>query len=334
MTANRREGGFSLIEMMVSAVIMLIVIVGVTNAFTTQHKTYVVVDQVMEAQQNLRAVSDLIERDVRRAGYMVPRQAAVCAWDAQTGPDTLYVSKTDAIRSVYDLEDDNEDLAGDMGAPIAGVTISTTFAGGTATVNLSRNWVDVAADGVDFVAGEGVIVVNRREDDAPVACGTIDSMSGNALTVNFGTTSTGQAGYNSDMVAIPAYVYSLTVGTGGAPNRFLRNGQLVALDVEDFQVTFFIDGDDDLVVDAGEMFGTSGGTVGAWDVVAIASRPDFSLVREVGINLVTVTRSDDPNVDFRMGAGQATGNRTTGLPSGDGKRRRVNSARVRLRNII
>ena len=67
----KRQAGFSLIELMVSAAIMLIVVVGITNAFTTQHKTYVVVDQVTEAQQNLRAVTELIERDVRRSGYML-----------------------------------------------------------------------------------------------------------------------------------------------------------------------------------------------------------------------------------------------------------------------
>ena len=60
MTAMRRNDGFSLIELMVSAAIVIIVMVGITQAFTTQHRTYVVVDQVTEAQQNLRAVGDLI----------------------------------------------------------------------------------------------------------------------------------------------------------------------------------------------------------------------------------------------------------------------------------
>ena len=51
------------------------------------------------------------------------------------------------------------------------------------------------------------------------------------------------------------------------------------------------------------------------------------------MNLVTRTRSDDPNQDYTIGAGQITGNRdSASLPSGDGKRRRVYSARVRLRN--
>lgn len=330
----KRQAGFTLIELMVSAVIMLIVVVGITNAFTTQHKTYIVVDQVTEAQQNLRAVTDLIERDVRRAGYMVPRQAAVCAYDQTTGPDTLFVSNTDAIRSVFDLEDDNEDLGGDMGAPVAGVTLATNVQGSSYSLALTRLWVDVAADGDDFVAGEGVIVVNRHGDDEPVACGVISAIGGNTLTVDFGSTSTGAVGTNADLVAVPAHVYQVQVGTGGAPNRLLRDGQLMATDVEDFQLTFFFDDDDDLVVDAGEMFATSGGTARPWELTPLTNRPDFSSVREVGINLVTVTRAEDPNTAYQLGSGEVTGNRASGLPATDGKRRRVNSARVRLRNII
>ena len=116
----RRNAGFSLIELMISASLVLIVMVVVTQVFTTQHRTYVVIDEISEAQQNLRAVSELIERDVRRAGYMVPAQAAVCAFDQSTGPDTLYVSKTDEIRTVFDLEDENLSLTADKGAPVRG----------------------------------------------------------------------------------------------------------------------------------------------------------------------------------------------------------------------
>jgi prepilin-type N-terminal cleavage/methylation domain-containing protein len=329
----RRQDGFSLIELMVSAAIMVVVMLYVTQAFTVQHKTYVVVDQVAEAQQNLRVISDLIERDVRRAGYMVPPHAAVCSYDATTGADTLFVSKASAIRSVYDLEDDNEDLSGQYGAPVAGVGAAFTASGAAFDLDLERLWVDVAADGVDFAVGEGVMVVNRHEEDSPVACGVITALAGNRLTVNFGSTSFGPAGLNADVVAVPAHVYQLAPGAGGAPNRLRRDGQLLASDVEDFQVSFFFDDDDDLVVDAGEMFGTAGGTNQPWELLPAVNRPDFSKLREVGINVVIRTRDDDPNVNYRIGAGQVTGNRTAAsLPSGDGHRRRVNSVRIRPRN--
>lgn len=329
----QRNAGYSLIELMVTAAILLVVMVGITRAFTIQHQAYIVVDQVTEAQQNLRAVADLIERDVRRSGYMVPGHAAVCAYDRTNAPDVLFVSNSDVIRSVFDLEDENVDLTPNKGAEVTNDDQSWSAAGAADTLNLAQLWVDYEPDGDDFAVGEGVIVVNRNKTDAPVACGTIDSITGTQLTVDFGSASTGAVGLNADVVAVPAYKYEVKLGSGGAPNELLRNGQLLASDVEDFQLTFFFDEDNDLVLDANEDFGNAGGTNQPWELTPIANRPDFSSLRELGINIVTTTRDDDPNTDYRLGSGEVTGNRDgSTLPSGDGKRRRVHSARVRLRN--
>jgi hypothetical protein len=266
---------------------------------------------------------------------MVPQQAAVCGHDATTGPDRLYLSNADAIRSVFALEGGNEDLAGDYGAPVSGVTSTWTRSGPTASIVLTRNWVDVSADGTDFAIGAGVTLVNRRDPEANVACGTITAITGNTLTVNLGGTSIGPVGYNADVVAVPAHVYSLTPASAGAPAQLFRDGMLIASDVEDLQVTYFFDLDDDLELDAGESFSTSGGTSAPWELSPANTRPDPSSLREVQLNLVTVTRDDDPNRDWALGAGEVTGNRTAGsLSGGDGKRRRVYTARVRPRNVI
>ena len=326
---RRSQAGFSLLELIVASSILLVVMVGITRAFTAQHRTYQVVDQVTEAQQNLRAVADLLERDLRRAGYMVPPHAAVCAYDNTNAPDVLFVSNAGAIRTVFDLEDENEDLTPNKGAPANDDTGTKNYTG-TIAIGVERLWVDYEPDGDDFVVGEGAIVVNRAREDAPVACGFVEAFNSTSITIDLGDTNTGQVGLNADVVVVPAHVYQVQVGT---PNRLRRNGQLLASDVEDFQLTFFFDLDDDLVVDAGEDFGTAGGTAEPWEIALPANRPDFSSLREVGVNLVTATRDDDPNIDYQVGAGQVTGNRTAGtLPSGDGKRRRVHSARVRLRN--
>lgn len=334
MRRERREGGFSLIELVISAALILIVMVVVTRAFSTQQKTYIVVDQVSEAQQNLRAVTDLIERDVRRAGYMVPSHAAVCAYDKSDGTDTLFVSKASAIRTVFDLEAEGLSLAADKGAPVSGAGATYNASGNSFSLVLDRLWVDYQPDGSDFAVGEGVIVASERNEDAPVACGKITAISGTTLTVDFGSTSTGAVGSNANVIAVPAHVYEVVLGVGGAPNRLLRNGRLLASDVEDFQLTYYFDENNDLVVDAGEMFGTAGGTAQPWELLPLANRPDFSTLREVGVNVVTVTRTDDPNLDYQMGSGQVTGNRLAAtLPSVDGKRRRVSSTRVRVRNV-
>jgi len=268
----------------------------------------------------------------------VPPHAAVCSWDQTTGPDTLFVSNTDAILTVFDLEDAGEDLSGDLGAPVNGVATGWGPSGGSFSFTLARTWVDVAdADGdsttdVDFAVGEGVILVASREQDGLAACGIIETIAGSTLTADFGSTSfaSSAAGANAEVVAVPAHVYQVVTGS---PNQLRRDGRLLASDVEDFQLTYFLDLDDDRVVDGGESYGSSGGTARPWELTPASNRPDFSTLREVGLNIVTATRDDDPNRHYQIGAGQVTGNRTAGsLPSGDGKRRRVSTARVRVRN--
>jgi hypothetical protein len=193
----------------------------------------------------------------------------------------------------------------------------------------------VAADGSDFAVSAGVILADRRSPNAAVACGTITAITGNTLTVDLGSTSIGPVGLNADVVAVPAHVYSLTPAGAGTPAQLFRDGMLIASDVEDLQVSYFFDLDDDRVVDAGESFGVAGGTAQPWELSPATSRPDPSSLREVQLNIVTVTRDDDPNRDWTLGAGQVTGNRTAGsLSAGDGKRRRVYTARVRPRNVI
>lgn len=336
---TRRANGFTLVELMVSTAILLLVLVYVMQAFAVQHKTYVVVDQVTEAQQNLRAISDLVERDVRRAGFMVPANAALCGYDQTTGPDTLFVSNTDAIQSVFDLEGNDGDLGGNFGAPVMGVNASWTASGSSFSLVLDRLWVDVAADGDDFVVNGGVIVVNRNDLGGPIACGVVLAISGSTLTVDFGNTTTRPVGLNADVVAVPAHVYALTPAAAGTPSQFRRDGVLLASDVEDFQVSYFFDLDDDRAVaaDGSESFANSGGIGDPFALppppAAAPNFPDARLLREVGISLVTVTRADDPNQIYDLGAGQAVGNRNpASLPSGDGKRRRVHTSRVRLRN--
>ncbi len=330
MQPIRTSGGFSLIEVMVSAAILLIVTVYIMQAFTVQLRNYLVVDQVMSAQQNLRVVADLVERDVRRAGFMVPPHAAVCGYDRTNGSDTLFVSNTDAIRSVFDLESAGEDMSGNYGAPVPGTTSAWNATGSSFSLTLGQLWADVAADGNDFVEGGGVIVVNRNNESGKIACGTITNITGNTLTVDFGNTSTGLVGSNANVVAVPAYVYTLAPG-GGGPNQLRRSGTLLASHVDDFQVTYFFDLNNNRIIDPGESFGTNGGTDDPFGQAA-ATFPDATSLLEVQINVVVATPEDDPNPEFNQGAGQLTGNRATGLSGGDGKRRRVHSVRVGIRN--
>ena len=65
----RNEKGFTLVELLVAMAIGGIVLAGVSMAYRTQQKSALVQDQVSAMQQNLRASMQLMEREIRMAGY-------------------------------------------------------------------------------------------------------------------------------------------------------------------------------------------------------------------------------------------------------------------------
>ena len=334
MGTERVRGGFTLLELLVAVAIFGIVMAGLFQSFTVQHKTSVVVDQVAEAQQNLRAVTDLLERDVRRAGYMVPPSAAVCGHDNTNAPDTLFLSNTDVIRPVAGLEAVDPDLvSGGMGVPL-GVGFGWNAGGTNFLMNLppGRLWVDVQADGPDFEAGAGVILVDRNDPNGRVACGFINWVLQGPPTqmeVNFGPSTYSALTASPDVVVIPAHVYTITAPAPGVPDRLMRDGLVLANDVEDLQVVYYFDLNGDRIEDPGEVIADDGTA----DYPPIAGT-DMTTLVDLEVNLITVTRDDDPNETFTPMQGQATGNRTVvSLPGPDRKRRRVNTATVRLRNL-
>jgi prepilin-type N-terminal cleavage/methylation domain-containing protein len=63
------EIGITLIELMVALAIFGIAIGAIYRVFIAQTKAYTVQDQVVEVQQNIRGAMEIIERDLRMAGF-------------------------------------------------------------------------------------------------------------------------------------------------------------------------------------------------------------------------------------------------------------------------
>lgn len=326
----RRQIGFTLIELLVAVAVFGLVIVALLQVFTVQHRAFVVVDQTSEAQQGTRAAAQLLEHDLRMAGFMVPEAAAVCGWDQTNGTDTLFVSDANAIRAVdallaIDQATGSNLAAGDLGTPVPGAGAGYSP---TSPITLSQSFVDVAADGPDFRQNAGMIVLDRNDPNGAVACGIItNDGAAPQYSVDFNGTTFNASG-SADVVAIPAHVYQVTIPAAGGAPRLQRNGLHLVDHVEDFQVAYFFDADDDRVVDAGEYFGD--GVNPDYDPALV----DGSDLREVRLNLVLTTRDPDPNPQYAAGAGQFTENRNAGtLPAQDGLRRRVHTVTVRVRNV-
>ena len=64
-----RQRGFSVIELMVAMLIGLILMAGVLQAFTSSRATYTVNERLARLQENERIAADMIQNDIRQAGY-------------------------------------------------------------------------------------------------------------------------------------------------------------------------------------------------------------------------------------------------------------------------
>lgn len=327
---KRQTFGFTLVEMLVAVGILGVVVAGVMESFVVQNNAYTVVDQTTETQQNIRAIAHLMERDLRMTGFMVPEGGVICGVDATNASDTLYVTDSDAI------DPDGQGNA-NLGARITGGYNgnATTLSVLVSDVTLDgRPYYDTNGDGVpdsDFRVGAAAIVMDRANPQRGTACGTVTNVGANRVTVDF-ETALGVAG--TDAILIPAHRYAVRDPLNGVDDdangivddsTLTRNGTPLVMDVDDLQLAFAIDANEDGTLnDATEYFGN--GSANDYD----ARNTDHRELREVRINIVMRSRMDDPGWD--EGFQQARENRAA-VGGTDGFRRRVLTSTVKPRNL-
>lgn len=332
MNSPTRAGGFTLIEMLTVVAIFGIVAMYVGRILIVNERAYHTVENTSESQQNLRVFGELVEDNLRHAGMMVPRDAAVCGRDFTTAPDILYVSDAAAIE-VQDLENDPFDGPTATGATNLNVGASAAAPFGVAvTLTLSslivepsppsRPAYDTDNDGApdsDFRRFGGVIVFDSAAPTRGNACGRITALNlaGNTITVEGVAAMAAGAG---TLRALPANEYIVN------GNRLLWNGIALADGIEDFQVAYVRDEDGDNVID-GNTDQRSFGGAGTTNYTSSEFEP--RQMREVEVALVSRSRQAD--LTFK-GRPQALLNRTA-VTTADGFRRRTLQTRVLLRNL-
>ena len=369
---TRRSLGFSLIEVLITVAVFGTVTWYLGEVLVRQSRVYTVVDNLIETQQNLRAIGNLMEDEIRSTGFLVPEGGAVCGWDTAAGtpdtdPDVLFVTASEVI-----------DPAGmnnlQLGAPVTGGVAASVFGNtGPVTFNLStlvldgNAFYDLDGDGTPesdflFTAAPlrqgGVIFHDRVNPGRGTACGLITGINAGApgtpgtITVDF--TVGGAAIPNAisgggtpftELIAVPAHVY--WIQTPATNPTLMRDGMPLAPDIEDLQIAFFYDLDDDDIVDnrpvgnntppfhsAQEYPGSNMlGSLyvpgsGAWD---------NALLEEVRVTLVARTRTPDPEVALNPALArnqpQSFENRAPFGGAPDGFRRRSITLTVDPRNV-
>jgi prepilin-type N-terminal cleavage/methylation domain-containing protein len=329
MTLHRKSG-FTLVEMMVAVGILGVVVAGAMQTFAVQNHAYTVVDETTEAQQNLRAISYLLERDLRATSFMLPEGAAACGIDRTNAADTLYVTDSEPIDPV--------------GQTSAGLyaTIASGYSAADTTQALVVNKVTLDGkahfpNNSDFREKGGAIVFDPSTPGRGTACGIVESVpDGTHVRVDFQTHLAANTG---TLAVVPAIVYSVNANANpDAPCvdpvtqkcALLRNGVTLASDVDDLQVAYFIDKNANGVVDANEYRG-DGVSVDYLSRGTVAIPTDHSKLREIRFNIVVRSRTEDPTYTAD-GFVQSTENRGA-VGGNDGFRRRVFTSTVRQRNV-
>jgi prepilin-type N-terminal cleavage/methylation domain-containing protein len=320
-----RNSGFTIIELMVASAIAAIVMIFTMQTFTVNNRTYIKIDSVVDAQQSVRAVASILERDLRHAGMMVPEGAAVCGIDSTIAPDTLYISDYTAVNP------DNA-IGYFDGARVQG-GIGQVNTGGPTTLTLDSLVIepgtpdpsfDTDGNGVndsDFHVDGGVIIIDLMNPARGSVCGVVSAVNLATPSITFGinTASMPLAGGNpTALIAVPALEYRID------SVKLYRNNLLLADGIEDMQILYFLDTNGNNDPDVGELRGSA-------TTPYLAATSDASDLRSVRLNIVARTRSEDDR--FTQGFIQITENRTAGAATQDGYRRRVHTAIVRMRNV-
>jgi prepilin-type N-terminal cleavage/methylation domain-containing protein len=358
--ARVRQRGFTILELLVAAVMVGLAAVFIGEIFTQQNRAHVVVENVTETQQSVRALGDMLERDLRVTGFLVPEEMAFCGIDTaalpDTAPDVLFLTDADALGDA--IAPNNVPALGVAARVLNGSSIDGRNNGESLILDtLAPDGVpfyDLSGNGVadsDFLfipaplrAG-GVILWDRANPAAGVACGIIRGIGGTTLTVDFNPGGVGAArntalgNPSSDILAVPAHVYRID-GT-----RLLRNEMLLAEDVEDLQFAAFFDVNGDGIVNcpggpcAGPPFVSTLEYPGSEGSVYRADAWDHADLRELRVTIVGRTRAPDPqalnNADMARGTMQFQENRTPppGGVAPDGFRRRVMVLTAAVRNV-
>ena len=247
------QNGFSIVEVLIAVSILSLVLSGLYNVFYSQYRSFEAQRDVLVTQRDIRASLSLLERDVRMAGFGVPRGS----------------------NPVAALQDG---IVGDATAPD---TIRINFSPGPFTLLTSST---VASPGVNniiqvdsvtaFQVGDTINIINNSDNNL-IGTYVINAIDTGNVTLSLDADPSGAGIDVGDFVVRDfrtiTYSTAINAGTG---RRELRRGdgvvQSTIIDgIVNFQLSYILDDDSE-----------------------VTSPADLSDIRRIRIDLIAETTKE------------------------------------------
>jgi len=114
------QKGFTIVELLVSAVIFVVILLGIYMMYETNQITFLKGEKKTNIQQNARIAMDQMETEIRMAGYGVPTAAS----PSKIEPIITAASAT-SISFLADIENASTTLSASASAPTTSVTVAS-----------------------------------------------------------------------------------------------------------------------------------------------------------------------------------------------------------------
>ena len=325
-SSHRQQRGLTLVEILIALVIGLILTAGILQVFSSTRQSNQVHEAIARMQESGRMALEVIARDARMADFWGCASNITSVTNNLDSAGTGYINFGVGGIDGTDSGSTAPDTLVLRGGGGNGLVIQAPF-GPQASANLSVNAGNGLSQGdIVMVSDCETADIFQISNSNPDSSGTIVHNTGNATDPgNYNATNPGCPGANAHCLSkvydgnarlFTTSQITYTVGTGseGEPALF-RNGQEFLDGIEDLQVLYGEDTDDNDVADY---------YVNATDVV--------DMTRVISIRFAVVVRSEDD--DLNEGAAQTYSVLGSSRTAGDSRLRQVYTSTVTLRNRI
>jgi type IV pilus assembly protein PilW len=280
MNLSRRtlpQRGFSMVELMIAITISLLLLAGVIQIFSASRQTYTLQDGMSRLQENARYALQRVSQDIARSGYMG------CVDSGDVEPENLLSDQTggyDYSAAIFGQENagvDGTDILTLRYGSSGGIAITAPFNNGDINANEENPQLNAADPNYDLLNQYDILTVSDCEqitafmitNDPTTSGGNIEHATGITATIgpNSGqsnaTAKTGGtfvAGNDATAGVSVSTAFRTTSSTYLVDASSSGNGNSLYIDnndpdneliqgIEDFQVEFGVNNDNDLGAD-------------------------------------------------------------------------------------